>query len=200
VKPLSERDRRALKVLGVALGIFAVAFLATWFWPSSSAGGAVVSVTVPQAEKRLKGLRRLAGGVPAREAIDRRFSALLAGREAGLINAETSAQAQAQLLQVVRRVAQLQSPAMPIGASDFTPVRAFHGAYGEVSVNITTDCGIEQIVNFLSDLSRQKELLAVTSLQLGAAHPKKKTLPARIAISGLTPKRLAPQQKQEVLF
>lgn len=200
MSPLSERDRRALKALGVAVGIFAVVFSVVWLWPGPSAADSVVSVTVPQAEKRLKSLRRLAGAVPAREEIDRRFSAELAGRETGLINAETPAQAQAQLVQIVRRVAQLQSPPMPIGASDFSPVRPFHDAYGEVVVTITADCGIEQIVNFLADLSNQKELLAVTNLQLGAAHPKKKTLPVRIAISGLTPKRLAPARKQEVTF
>jgi hypothetical protein len=197
---LSERDRRALKALGVALGIFAAVFSIVWFWPASSAGGAVVATTVPQAEKRLKSLRRLAGAVPAREEIDRRFSAELAKREKGLINAETPAQAQAQLLQIIRRVAQLQSPPMPIGTSDFSPVRAFPGGYGEVSVNLSSDCGIEQLVNFLADLSSQKELLAVTSLQLGAAHPKKKTMAVRIAISGITPKRLAPERKQEVAF
>lgn len=197
---LSERDRRALKALGVALGIFAVVFSIIWFWPASSAGGAVVATTVPQAEKRLKSLRRLAGAVPAREAIDRRFSAELAAREQGLINAETPAQAQAQLLQIIRRAAQLQSPPMPIGTSDFSPIRPFPGGYGEVAVNLSSDCGIEQLVNFLADLSSQKELLAVTSLQLGAAHPKKKTMAVRIAISGLTPKRLAPERKQEVAF
>jgi hypothetical protein len=69
-----------------------------------------------------------------------------------------------------------------------------------VVVTVTADCGIEQIVNFVADLSNQKELLAVTSLQLGAAHPKKKTLPVRIAVSGLTVKRLAPAHKQEVAF
>jgi hypothetical protein len=200
VSPLSERDRRAVKALGVAVGIFVVVFAVVWFWPQSSSGATIVSASVPQAEKRLKSLRRLAGGVPAREAIDRRFSAELAGREKGLIDAETPAQAQAQLLQIVRRVAQLQSPPMPISASDFSPVRPFHDAYGEIVVTITADCGIEQIVNFLADLSNQKELLSVASLQFGAAHPKKKTMPVRIAISGLTPKRLAPVRKQEVAF
>lgn len=200
MRPLTERDRRALKALGVAAGIFAVVFSIVWFWPADAPGGAVVAATVPQAEKRLTSLRRLAGAVPAREEIDRRFSAALATREKGLINAETPAQAQAQLLQIIRRVAQLQSPPMPIGNSDFSPVHAFPGGYGEMAVNLSLDCGIEQLLNFLADLSNQKELLAVTSLQLGAAHPKKKTMAVRIVISGITPKRLAPERKREVAF
>jgi hypothetical protein len=189
-----------LKALGVAGGIFVVVVSSMWLWPDSSGAGDVTGPTVPQAEKRLTRLRRLAGAVPAREEIDRRFSAELAGREKGLIDAETPAQAQAQLLQIVRRVAQLQTPALPIGGSDFSAVHPFGGAYGEVVVTITSDCGIEQIINFLADLSSQPELLAVTSMQIGAAHPKKKTLPVRIAVSGLTTKRLAPQKKVGVAF
>ena len=127
MSPLSERDRRALKALGVAGGIFVVVVSGMWLWPDSSGAGDVTGPTAPQAEKQLTRLRRLAGAVPAREEIDRRFSAELAGREKGLIDAETPAQAQAQLLQIVRRVAQLQTPAMPIGGSDFSAVRPLAG-------------------------------------------------------------------------
>ena len=72
---------------------------------------------VAQSERRLTRLRRLAAAVPAREQIDQRVSAELARREAGLISAETAAQAQAQLLQIVRRVAGAQSPPLDIKGS-----------------------------------------------------------------------------------
>jgi hypothetical protein len=155
---------------------------------------------VPQAEKRLKSLRRLAAAVPAREEIDRRFGGELAKREKGLIDAETPAQAQAQLLQIVRRVGQLQSPPLQMSGSEFSPVKPFGNAYGEVTVTISAECGIEQILNFMADLANQPELIATSSLQLGQAHPKKKTLPVRMTISGLVPKKLAPEKKSEVSF
>ncbi len=197
---IGERDKRALKGLGVALGIFGAIFGGIWFWPQPSTEGTVASGTVPQAEKRLKSLRRLVAAVPAREEIDRRFGTTLAGREKGLINAETAAQAQAQLLQIVRRVAQSQSPALAVSGSEFSPVRPFGSAYGEVTVTISADCGIEQILNFMADLSNQPELVATSNLQLGQAHAKKKTLPVRLTVSGLVPKRLAPAKKNEVAF
>jgi hypothetical protein len=197
---LSERDRRALKVLGAAVGIFGVVFGAIWYWPQSSPGNVGAGGTVPQAEKRLKSLRRLAGGVPAREEIDRRFSGELAKREKGLINAETTAQAQAQLLQIVRKVGQAQTPPLQVSGSEFSPVKPFGSAYGEVTVTISAECGIEQILNFMADLANQKELIATSSLQLGQAHPKKKTLPVRMTISGLVPKKLVPEKKAEVAF
>lgn len=197
---IGERDKRALKVLGVALGIFGIVFGSIWFWPQSSPENSVTVTTVPQAEKRLKNLRRLAAAVPAREEIDRRFGAELAKREKGLINAETPAQAQAQLLQIVRRVAQLQKPPLSISGSEFSPIKQFGNAYGEVTASISADCGIDQILNFMADLSNQPELVATSNLQLGQAHAKKKTIPIRMTISGLVPKKLAPAKKSEVLF
>lgn len=197
---IGERDKRALRALGVAAGIFGVVFAVIWFWPQSSPETAGASSTVPQAEKRLKSLRRLVAAVPARDEIDRRFGAALAGREKGLINAETPAQAQAQLLQIVRRVAQSQTPALTVSGSEFSPVKQFGSAYGEVTVTISAECGIEQILNLMADLSNQPELVATSSLQLGQAHAKKKTLPVRMTISGLVPKKLAPERKSEVSF
>lgn len=197
---LNARDKRALKALGVAVGLFGVVFGAIWFWPQPSPENAGVTGTVPQAEKRLKSLRRLAAAVPAREEIDRRFGGELAKREKGLINADTPAQAQAQLLQIVRRVGQLQSPPLQMSGSEFSPVKLFGGAYGEVTVTISADCGIEQILNFMADLSNQPELVATSSIQFGQAHPKKKTLPVRMTISGLVPRKLAPEKKSEVSF
>jgi len=197
---LSERDKRALKVLGAALGIFGVVFGAIWYWPQPSTDTSGVSGTVPQAEKRLKSLRRLTAAVPAREEIDNRFSGELAKREKGLIKADTPAQAQAQLLEIVHRVGQAQKPPLQLSGSEFSPVKPFGDAYGEVTVTISADCGIEQILNFMADLADQKELVATSSLQLGQAHPKKKTLPVRMTISGLVPKKLVPAKKSEVAF
>lgn len=198
--PLSARDKRALKVLGAAVGLFSVVFGTIWFWPQASPESLGVTGTVPQAEKRLKSLRRLAAAVPAREEIDRRFAGELAGREKGLIAAETPAQAQAQLLQIVRRVGQAQSPPLQMSGSEFSPVKRFGDAYGEVAVTISAECGIEQILNFMADLSNQPELVATSTLQLGQANPKKKTLPVRMTISGLVSKKLAPDKKSEVSF
>lgn len=196
MKPLSKRDRRALIVLAVSGAVFA----AVWFWPQPSADAAAGKESVAQAEGRLTRLRRLAAAVPAREEIDQRVSAELARREAGLIIAETAPQAQAQLLQVVRRVAGAQSPPLDIKGSEFSPVQAFGDAYGEVTVVISMECGIEQILNFIADLSKQPELIATSNLQFRQAQAKKKTVPVRITISGIVPKKLVPQKKGGLAF
>ena len=196
MKPLTQRDRRALIVLAVAATVFA----AVWFWPQPAADSAAVKQGVAQAERRLTRLRRLAAAVPAREQIDQRVSAELARRETGLINAETAPQAQAQLLQIVRRVAGAQSPPLDIKGSEFSPVQPFGDAYGEVTVSIATDSGIEQILNFIADLSKQPELIATSNLQFRQAVPKKKTVPVRLTISGIVPRKLVPQKKGVLTF
>ena len=87
-----------------------------------------------------------------------------------------------------------------MSGSEFSPVKQFGSSYGEVTVTISAECGIEQLLNFMADLSSQPELIATSSMQLGQANPKKKTLPVRMTISGLVPKRLAPERKSEVSF
>ena len=117
-----------------------------------------------------------------------------------MLAAETAAQAQAQLLQVVRRVAQSQSPPLDFRGAEFASIKPFGAAYGEAAVTIVTECGIDQLLNFLADLGNQPELIASSNLQLGQANPKKKTLPARLTISGLVSGKLVPAKKGGTAF
>ena len=196
MKPLRPRDRRALIILAIAAAVVAT----IWFWPQSSADADAVREGIAQSERRLTRLRRLAASVPAREEIDKHISAELGRREAGLISAQTAPEAQAQLLQIVRRVAGAQSPPLDIKGSEFAPIQSFGGAYGEVTVSISTETGIEQILNFMADLSKQPELIATSNLQFRQAQPKKKTVPVRLTISGIVPRKLVPEKKGGLVF
>lgn len=189
---LSSRDRRALILLAAALAVTA----AVKYWPSS--GGEVVAteLTSAQAEARVRNLRKMAGTAPARQEIRDRLAKDLAEREKGLIVAENAAQAQAQLLQVLRRIAKTQNPPLSFRSTDFLPIAEFGGDYGRVAISINVEWGIEQIVNFLADLGNQPELLSTSDLQFSAAMTREKLVPARLVISGLVPKRLVPAKKE----
>src|SRR5436309_753906 len=65
-----------------------------------------VSESVPAAEKRLEKLRQIAATVPGKEELMKQASAELASREKGILKAETSAQAQAQMQELLHRVGQ----------------------------------------------------------------------------------------------
>jgi hypothetical protein len=195
---LSDRDRRALVILGIAL---LVGGLIYWFSnssPSSSGGAAKIAVAVDsidRTQKRLALLRKQAATLPGKEAVLKQASVELSEREKGLIAGDTAEQAQAQLLQVIKRVAMQQTPPVEMGQVELGRPRSYGSAYGQVSVSITLTCGIDQLVNFLAALGAQPELTATEEIRFGASHPKSKTMPVRLTVSGLVAKRLIPQQK-----
>ncbi len=105
-------------------------------------------------------LRRQAATLPGKEAVLKQVSLELAQREKGLIPGDTAEQAQAQLLQIIKRVAQQQMPPLDLGQVELGRPRPFGTAYGQVSVSITMTCRIDELVNFLAALSAQPELAA----------------------------------------
>jgi Type II secretion system (T2SS), protein M subtype b len=198
---LTSRDRRALIILGPALVLFGLIY---WYSnsdstpSSSSAGAAKISAPVDgvdRTQKRLAMLRQQAATLPGKEAVLKQVSLELAEREKGLIPGDTAEQAQAQLLQIVKRVGQQQMPPLDLGQVELGRPRTFGSAYGQVSLSITVTCRIEELVNFLAALSAQPELTATEEIRFGTSHPKQKTMPIRLTISGLVARRLVPTKK-----
>jgi hypothetical protein len=196
---LGDRDRRALVILGVALGVGGLIYWFSNSSPSSSGAGASAKAVpvegIDRAQRRLATLRRQAATLPGKEAVLKQASLELSEREKGLIAGDTAEQAQAQLLQVIKRVAMQQAPSIEMGQVELGRPRTYGSAYGQVSVSITLTCGIDQLVNFLTALGAQPELTATEEIRFGASHPKQKTMPVRLTVAGLVDKRLIPQQK-----
>lgn len=190
---LTSRDRRALALFIPTI----LAMLAYAFWPESSETAAVVSSidSIPSAEQRLARLRQMSALVPGREAVLTKVKGELGQREKGLIQADTVAQAQAQLLQILRRVGGKQSPPVDIRGQELGQARVLSDDYGEVLITVTLDCRIEQLLNLLADLSAQPEILATSELRLGQANPKEKNLPVRLTMAGIVPRQLIPEKK-----
>jgi hypothetical protein len=195
---ISERDRRALFILGGAVVLGAIYYFASNTAPSPAAGGARIAApvdSIDRTQKRLALLRKQAATLPGKEAVLKQVSLELAEREKGLIPGDTAEQAQAQLLQIVRRVAQQQTPPLEVAQVELGRPRPFGAAYGQVSVSITVTCRIEELVNFLAGLSAQPELAATEEIRFGASQPKQKTMPVRLTVSGLVARRLIPKQR-----
>jgi hypothetical protein len=189
---LSERDQKALKYLTGALLLAAVIF----FWPSGAAPGAAGAANATEAlEKRLSRSRELLLQVPDKQAILKQAQADLAVREKGILVADTAPQAQAQLFQILRRVGRAQGPPIEVRSNEIGQARTFGEDYGEVSASVSFECGIEQLVNLLADLGAQPELLATTEMRIGQATGPQKTIPVRLTISGIVPRKLIPEKK-----
>jgi type II secretory pathway component PulM len=189
---ISPRERRALAWGAVSLALTGIAY----FWQGSGGGTAAVIAptdSIALAEARLARLRDTAATIPQKEDILKSVAADLAKREAGLIPGETAAQAQTALLTILRRLCSAQQ--IEIKATELPGIAALGDAYGAVNVAVTIECRMEQLINLLADLGGQPQLLTTSEVQIVAANPKEKTVNVRLAVSGVTARKLVPQKK-----
>jgi hypothetical protein len=190
---ISDRDRRALVML--AVGLVAAALLRLVFPDSPSTSVVATNASADStalARERLTRLRSIAATVPAREATMKQTSTDLAARERGIIQADTAPEAQAALLQAVRRIG--SNDGIDVRGGEFGQPKLF-GDYGLVYTAVTFECHIEQLVNFLADLSRAPELAAPSEERIVATNPKDKTMSVRMVMAGVVAKKLIPEKK-----
>ena len=189
-------DRRSLfALLG---GLAVIAILRFGVYGGHQAAAAAPADSIPIAEKRLQRVRELAATVPARQAVLQQAAAELQAREKGMLKADTVPQAQALLQEVIRSV----------GAANGIDARGMEdwrwkllaNDYGEVSVTVSFTCAIEQLVNFLTALANEPELLATNSIQITGGNDKKKNIQVRLSLSGIVPRKLIPERRGATAF
>ena len=187
---MTARERRFVAVVPVAVG----AMLGYAYWPRGTAPLAAPAADLVQiSEKRLARLREIAATAPAKQEILKQVSAELAVREKGLIQADTAAQAQAQMIQILRALTSAEG--VEIRATEIGGVSALGEAYGEAIVAIQIECRMEQLVNLLAAIGTQPELISTLDLRVSSANAKDKTVGARIGIVGVVPRKLVPEKK-----
>lgn len=196
---ISQRDRRALIVLTAAMVVMGVLYFASG---NSSGNISAASSNASQnnialAQQRLVRMRQIAATLPARQAAMKQALADLTDRERGIIQAETAAQAQAALLETARRVG--KNDEIDVRGGDFGAPKA-SGDYGLVYTTITFECHIEQLVNFLADLSREPQLIVPSEERIAAGNAKDKTMNIRMVLAGVVPRKLIPEKKGLAAF
>lgn len=188
---VSERDRRALVLLGVAGSMLLLLWLILNAW-NGSASAPAESVSLQ--EKELSHLRVLAATLPARQRQYKQAGADLATREKMLIDASDEELAQERLLAIVHKLALSQAPPLELRSTELGEPKPY-GDYGEVTVTLNMACRVEQLVNFLSDLTAQPEAIASEDLRIFGLNEEKKEMQIRLTVAGLIPKRLLPKKK-----
>lgn len=191
---VSDREKRLLIVWAVVM------VLGLIYWLASSPARSTAKISAPvdsidRSERRLAALRASLASVNGKETVLHQVQSELSDRERGLIPGDTPEQAQAQLLQIARRVARAQAPPLDVRQSELGQPRAYGDAYGEVAVSVTIDCRIDELINFLASLSQQPEIIATEDIHLNNPNAKSKVLTARVTISGLVPRKLVPEKK-----
>ncbi len=191
---ISDRDRRALLLLAAGLALAAVLyFLSPGGATSSSVAAPSASAnSIALAQQRLVRLRQIAATVPAREAAFKQATADVNDRELGRIAADTAPEAQASLLEIARRIGKNEQ--IDVRGGDFGAPKAF-GDYGLVYATVSFECRVEQMVNFLADLSREPEIVVPSEERITSANPKDKTMGVRMVLAGLVAKKLVPEKK-----
>jgi hypothetical protein len=167
------------------------------YWPASSQPAVALAGSadsVAMAEKQLDKLREAAATVPQKQEIFKQISGDLALREKGVLTADTAQQVQAQIVQILRKLAHDENPPVEFRSQAIGPVRAF-GDYGEVFVTVQIDCGIDQLVNILVGLAARPELIASNELRITSSNAKEKTIGVQLVVIGVVPRKLIPGKK-----
>jgi hypothetical protein len=187
----SKRDRTALTLLGGALGVFLLVQYVVL--PDNNAPASrAVSMSTNQLRQRVARLRQIVASLPVREALLKQTDADLADRERGIVPGGTAAEAQSEVLQTAQRIG--KSNEIDVHSGDFPAPRAF-GDYAIVYTTISFDCHIEQLLNFLADLTREPELIVPSDERVTATNPKDKTMTVRMTLAGVVAKKLLPEKK-----
>ena len=155
----------------------------------------VVSVSDSPAvlENRLGKLRKTASAVPEKIAVLNSVATVLQKREKGIMAFNTAAQAQAHLLEVIRRIA--IGNKIDARGGDFSPPTLLGTDYGQVAVSVTFESTIDAFINFLADLSKETELIAPSEVHISVGNAKNKTVNVRVTLAGVVPKKLVPEKK-----
>ena len=188
---LQPRHRRALAYLVVSLALSAIYYY--WTTRTPAVVAPVAADSVNSAERQLKRLRQTAATIPQKEEILKSVQAELSKREGGFIAGDTAAQAQAQVLQTLRRLCASATPPIDIRNVELGSVVPVGDAYGAANVAIQIDCPIEQLINLLTAIAAQPELIYTNELRVTSQNnPKEKTVSVRVAVSGVVPRSLVP--------
>jgi len=188
---LTTRDRRAVALLG--LGLLTVIVLRYGVYGQRPTAVVAATDSVPLAEKRLARLTQVAATVPAKQSLAKKISSEVTLREKGIIQAPTAQQAQAHLLETIRRVAKAEH--IDVRGGEFPELRPLGNEYGEAAVSVNFECHIDDLVNFLADLPKESELLATNEVRVASGNPKTKMLSVRLTLAGVVPRGLVPVKK-----
>lgn len=193
---LTKRDQRALILLGT--GLLTVLVLRFGVYGDKQATVVTASDSIPMAEKRLARVRQAAATVPGKQGLLKNLTVQAELREKGIIHAPTAQQAQAHLLETIRRVG--KGEGIDVRGGEFPELRPLGDEYGEAAVSVNFECRIEQIVNFLAALTKEMELIATHQIRIASANPKEKLLNVRLTLAGVVPRNLVPVKRGLAAF
>ncbi len=183
-------DRRS--VFALAGGVAVILIVRFVFFADATPAAIAATDTIPAAERRLEKVRQIAATVPGKEELLKQAKAELAEREKGVVRADTEAQAQTQLLELVHGIALANG----IDARGMQELRGvpIGDDYGEIWTTVQFGSSIEQLVNFLTALGNQPQILATYDIHVTSGRDKKKGIQVRLSVSAIVERKLIPKR------
>jgi len=188
---LGKLDRRSAAALTLGVLLIGILRFAVYRDETSPVRSGIESI--PPGEQRLSRVRQISATVPGKETLLKQVDQELAEREKGMILADTAAQAQAQLLETIRGVAKAQG--IEIRGAEELRIRPLADDYGEAAVTVAFNCRIEQLVNLLAALTSEPQLISTSEVRIASTNAKDKAIQVRLSLSGVVPRKLAPEKK-----
>ena len=189
---MSQRDKRALLLLGVAVALFAVLQL-DLFAPSGGSSSRVSGDRIAVLEQGLELARDRAARKPLTQAELAAATRLLDSAEQRLLSSENPALAQAEMRSLVGDL--LSAEGVALGASTFGQVASEQGEYAMVPLSVDFTCSIEQLVNLTSAIANAQKLLTTRLIRVRPEKPDVKSIQVRMTVAGYLPIERAPELK-----
>ncbi len=177
-KNLSERDKRALRVLAVVLAL-ALLWLLGGTLPASRQAAAEASLET--LEQRYLLARQVAARQPARERESRQVTRAMAQLESGLLQSPSPALAQAEVRTAMSGF--LERAGIELERSSFAPPETA-GPYDAVSLGVEFRCEMEQFVDLLATLANAETLLAPRNVELRPDGSGANSIRVRLTVEG----------------
>lgn len=177
-KNLSERDRRALRVLAVA---FALALLWQFVGTLPTSKQPSAEASLETLEQRYLLARQIAARQPARERASRQTARAMAQLESGLLQSASPALAQAEVRTAMSGF--LERAGIELEGSNFAPPDTA-GPYGAVSLGVEFRCEMEQFVGLLASLANAETILAPRKVELRSNGPEASSIRVRLTVEG----------------
>ena len=177
-RSLSERDRRALRVLAVAMALALLWQLGRTLPASGQAG---TETNLETLEQRYLLARQLAARHPAREREARQVARAVAQLESGLLKSASPELAQAEVRTAMSGL--LERAGIELEGSSFAAPKTA-GPYDAVPLGVEFRCEMDQFVDLLASLANAETLLAPRKFELRSNGPEASSIRVRLTVEG----------------
>ena len=177
---LQQRDRRALKAFGVALGVWLVlSFVIVPAWDQWEQERQMLSLRENALIKHHRMLEKEESATASGSLLRSELQQI----EQGLLLGETSALASAEL-QGWLRVTTL-AHGIEVRSSQFMPERNQENGYTQVPIGVQFQCRLDQLVNFLAAVRDDPKVFSILRFNVQAARGDEKLVDTSLTLAGL---------------